>query len=183
LIKNLNRKIRLADLGTGSGVIGLSLASELPRGSSEVWLTDVSSDALDVARANLAGSGLLDGDVRVAEGNWLEAFVRVNELSRNCFDLIVSNPPYIARGDSSVESVVGDYEPHVALFAGDDGLDAYREIVPAARDWLVSGGWLVFEIGHDQGDALRRMLEQNRFKNIEIRQDLALRDRIAIGQK
>lgn len=86
-------------------------------------------------------------------------------------------------GDSSVESVVGDYEPHVALFAGDDGLDAYREIVPAARDWLVSDGWLVLEIGHDQGDALRRMLEQNRFKNIEIRQDLTLRDRIAIGQK
>ena len=183
VIKNLNRKIRLADLGTGSGVIGLSLASELPRGSSEVWLTDVSSDALDVARANLAGSGLLDGDVRVAEGNWLEAFARTPELSRNSFDLIVSNPPYIARGDSSVESVVRDYEPHVALFAGDDGLDAYREIVPAAHDWLVSDGWLVLEIGHDQGDALRRMLEQNRFKNIEIRQDLALRDRIALGQK
>jgi release factor glutamine methyltransferase len=71
----------------------------------------------------------------------------------------------------------------VALFAGDDGLDAYREIVPAARDWLVSGGWLVLEIGHDQGDAVRRMLEQNRFKNIEIRQDLALLDRIALGQK
>ena len=150
VIKNLNRKIRLADLGTGSGVIGLSLASELPRGSSEVWLTDVSSDALDVARANLAGSGLLDGDVRVAEGNWLEAFARVDELSRNSFDLIVSNPPYIARGDSSVESVVRDYEPHVALFAGDDGLDAYREIVPAARDWLVSDGWLVLEIGHER---------------------------------
>lgn len=182
MIKNLNRKIRLADLGTGSGVIGLSLASELPRGSSEVWLTDVSSDALDVARANLAGSGLLDGDVRVAEGNWLEAFARTPELSRNSFDLIVSNPPYIARGDSSVESVVRDYEPHVALFAGDDGLDAYREIVPAAHDWLVTDGWLVLEIGHDQGNALRRMLEQNRFKNIDIRQDLALRDRIALGQ-
>ena len=179
MISKTNSKLRVADLGTGSGVIGLSLASELPRGSNEVWLTDLSADALEVARANLAGLGLINGDVRVAQGSWFAALP--GEL-KNSFDLIVSNPPYIALYDPSVESSVLNHEPHLALFAGSDGLDAYREIISHADEWLVTNGWIVLEIGHQQGDAVRELLAQNSFKQIEIRKDLAGRDRIALAK-
>jgi release factor glutamine methyltransferase len=179
LLLKLKPKLRVADLGTGSGVIGLSLASELPRGSTEVWLTDLSADALEVARANLAGLGLINGDVRVVQGSW---FAALPSDLKNSFDLIVSNPPYIGVYDPSVEVSVRNHEPHLALFAGSDGLDAYREIISQAGDWLVSNGWLVLEIGHQQGDAVRDLLTQNNFKQIEIRQDLAGRDRIAIAK-
>ena len=179
MISKTNSKLRVADLGTGSGVIGLSLASELPLGSNEVWLTDLSADALEVARANLAGLGLINGDVRVAQGSWFAALP--SEL-KNSFDLIVSNPPYIALYDPSVESSVLNHEPHLALFAGSDGLDAYREIISHADEWLVTDGWIVLEIGHQQGDAVRELLAQNSFKQIEIRKDLAGRDRIALAK-
>ncbi len=179
MISKTNSKLRVADLGTGSGVIGLSLASELPRGSNEVWLTDLSADALEVARANLAGLGLINGDVRVAQGSWFAALP--SEL-KNSFDLIVSNPPYIGVYDPSVESSVLNHEPHLALFAGSDGLDAYREIISHADEWLATDGWIVLEIGHQQGDAVRELLAQNSFKQIEIRKDLAGRDRIALAK-
>lgn len=179
MISKANSKLRVADLGTGSGVIGLSLASELPRGSNEVWLTDLSADALEVARANLAGLGLINGDVRVAQGSWFAALP--SEL-KNSFDLIVSNPPYIALYDPSVESSVLNHEPHLALFAGSDGLDAYREIISHSGEWLATDGWIVLEIGHQQGDAVRELLAQNSFNQIEIRQDLAGRDRIALAK-
>ena len=179
MISKTNSKLRVADLGTGSGVIGLSLASELPRGTTEVWLTDLSADALEVARANLAGLGLINGDVRVALGSWFAALP--SEL-KNSFDLIVSNPPYIGVYDPSVESSVLNHEPHLALFAGSDGLDAYREIISHADEWLATDGWIVLEIGHQQGDAVRELLAQNSFKQIEIRKDLAGRDRIALAK-
>ncbi|MDA3004277.1 MAG: peptide chain release factor N(5)-glutamine methyltransferase, partial [Actinomycetota bacterium] len=179
MISKTNSKLRVADLGTGSGVIGLSLASELPRGTTEVWLTDLSADALEVARANLAGLGLINGDVRVAQGSWFAALP--SEL-KNSFDLIVSNPPYIALYDPSVESSVLNHEPHLALFAGSDGLDAYREIISHSGEWLATDGWIVLEIGHQQGDAVRELLAQNSFKQIEIRKDLAGRDRIALAK-
>ncbi len=179
MIGETKSKLRVADLGTGSGVIGLSLASELPRGTTEVWLTDLSADALEVARANLAGLGLINGDVRVVQGSWFAALP--SEL-RNSFNLIVSNPPYIGVYDPSVESSVLQHEPHLALFAGSDGLDAFREIIAQAGEWLVTDGWLVLEIGHQQGDAVRELLAQNSFNQIEIRQDLAGRDRIALAK-
>ena len=101
---------------------------------------------------------------------------------KNSFDLIVSNPPYIALYDPSVESSVLNHEPHLALFAGSDGLDAYREIISHADEWLATDGWIVLEIGHQQGDAVRELLAQNSFKQIEIRKDLAGRDRIALAK-
>ena len=179
MLRKSKPKLRVADLGTGSGVIGLSLASELPRGSTEVWLTDLSADALEVARANLAGSGLINSDVRIVQGSW---FAALPSKLKNSFDLIVSNPPYIGVYDPSVEVSVRNYEPHLALFAGSDGLDAYREIIAQAGEWLVTDGWLVLEIGHQQGDSVRELLAQNKFEQIEIRQDFAGRDRIAIAK-
>lgn len=178
--QKLKRKLRIVDLGTGSGVIGLALASELPLGCAEVWLTDVSADALDVARANLAGLGLVDGDVRLAQGDW---FLALPKDLKQSFNLIISNPPYIAVYDASVESVVRDYEPHLALYAGTDGLDAHRQIISQAGEWLVSDGLLVLEIGHDQGAVIRDLLSESSFMDIQIRQDYSQHDRIALARK
>lgn len=167
---------RAADLGTGSGAIGLSLATELPLDGTEVWITDASSDALDVARANLTGVGRSARNVRVAEGSWFDALptdVR--------FDLIVSNPPYVAAGSPELADSVAAWEPEFALLAGVDGLDAYRVLVPGARDHLVDGGWLVLEIGADQGDAVRDLLVTNGYAGVEIRPDLAGHDRVAVA--
>ena len=178
--QKIDSKLRIVDLGTGSGVIGLALASELPLASAEVWLTDISNDALDVARANLAGLGLVDGDVHIAQGDWFSALP--SEL-KNSFDLIISNPPYIAVYDANVESVVRDYEPHLALYAGTDGMDAHRQIISQAGEWLVADGLLVLEIGHEQGLEIRNLLEENGFNSIEIRQDYSQRDRIVLARK
>jgi len=172
--------IRIADLGTGSGVIGLALASEMPLSGVEVWLTDISNDALDVARANLAGLGLVGGDVRIACGSW---FAALPDELQHSFDIVVSNPPYIALNDASVEPTVRNWEPHLALYSGTDGLDAHRTIISQAQDWLVNSGWLVLEIGHEQGSAIRGLLLQNNFADIEIRQDYSHHDRIALARK
>jgi release factor glutamine methyltransferase len=167
---------RVVDLGTGSGAIGLSLAAELPIMGTEVWLTDYSSDAVDVARANAVGLGRAATNVRVCHGSWFDALpVDV----RGEIDVVVSNPPYIADGDAEVAESVLEYEPHTALFAGDDGLDDVRTIARDAREWLRSGGWLVMEIGYQQGDAVKALLEGFGFADVTIAKDLTGRPRIA----
>jgi release factor glutamine methyltransferase len=167
---------RVVDLGTGSGAIGLSLAAELPLTGTEVWLTDYSTDAVDVARANAIGLGRAAANVRVCHGSWFDALpVDV----RGEIDVVVSNPPYIADGDAEVAESVLEYEPHTALFAGDDGLDGVRTIARDARDWLRSGGWLVMEIGYQQGDAVKALLEGFGFVDVAIANDLTGRPRIA----
>jgi len=167
---------RVVDLGTGSGAIGLSLAAELPIMGTEVWLTDYSTDAVDVARANAIGLGRVAANVRVSHGSWFDALpVDV----RGEIDVVVSNPPYIADGDAEVAESVLEYEPHTALFAGDDGLDDVRTIARDARDWLRSGGWLVMEIGYQQGDAVKALLEGFGFADVTIANDLTGRTRIA----
>jgi release factor glutamine methyltransferase len=167
---------RVVDLGTGSGAIGLSLAAELPIMGTEVWLTDYSTDAVDVARANAIGLGRAAANVRVCHGSWFDALpVDV----RGEIDVVVSNPPYIADGDPEVAESVLEYEPHTALFAGDNGLDDVRVIARDARDWLRSGGWLVMEIGYQQGDAVKALLEGFGYADVTIANDLTGRPRIA----
>lgn len=172
-------RLRIADLGTGSGAIGLSMADELPISGTEVWLTDDSSDSLDVARANLAGLGRRAANVCIAKGSWYEALP--TEL-KGTFDVIVSNPPYIADGDEEVEQSVVGWEPASALFAGVDGLRDLRVIVVGAREWLGPGGWLVVEIGHRQGDAVRQMFSDAGLDSVRVGQDLAGRDRYVEGR-
>jgi len=167
----------VADLGTGSGAIGLSLATELPLQGTTVWITDVSEAALAVASSNLPGIGRAARNVRVAHGRWFEA---LPEGER--FDVIVSNPPYVAEGSAELEESVAKWEPRDALLAGVEGLDAIREIVAGAPEHLAAGGWLVLEIGADQGRAVRELYEQAGFEKFEIRKDLAGRDRIAVAQ-
>jgi release factor glutamine methyltransferase len=166
----------VADLGTGSGAIGLSMAFELPRQGTVVWITDVSSDAIDVARSNLAGIGPAAANVRVGHGSWLEALPDDTQ-----FDVIVSNPPYVAIGSSDLDPSVGDWEPSNALFAGTDGLDDIRTIADGARVRLRPGGVLVLEIGADQGRAVDDILRRAGFADVEVRPDLSGRDRIALA--
>jgi release factor glutamine methyltransferase len=168
----------VADLGTGSGAIGLSLADELPPNGTTVWITDLSAEALDVARANIAGIGPAGVNVRTAHGSWLDALPEGIEC-----DVIVSNPPYVAVGSPDLDAVVSDWEPHAALFAGPDGLDEIRVLIADAPGRLRAGGWLVLEIGADQGAVVASLLSTNGYVDVEIRRDLAGRDRIAVGRR
>ena len=168
----------VVDMGTGSGAIGLSLAHELPLAGTTVWLTDVSPDALDVARANLAGIGRNGANVRIAAGDWFAALPA--ELA-GTVDVLVANPPYVAEGDDDVEDVVARHEPHIALFSGNDGLDAIRFIAAGVCNWLRPGGVLVLEIGHQQGAAVREVLAAHGLRDVQIRCDLTGRDRIAMA--
>ena len=168
----------VVDMGTGSGAIGLSLAHELPLVGTTVWLTDVSPDALDVARANSAGIGRNGANVRIAAGDWFAALPA--ELA-GTVDVLVANPPYVAEGDDDVEDVVSRHEPHIALFSGNDGLDAIRAIAAGIRKWLRPNGVLVLEIGHQQGVAVRDVLAAHGLRDVQIRGDLTGRDRIAVA--
>ena len=166
------------DLGTGSGAIGLAIADELPLEGTAVWITDASPEALHVARANLAGIGRAAQNVRVAEGSWFEALPAGER-----FDVIVSNPPYVADGSVDAARIVTDWEPAPALFAGPDGLDDLRVIIAAAPDWLSPDGWLVVEHGHDQGEAVSTLLSSAGFVDVETRRDLAGHDRVGLGRR
>jgi release factor glutamine methyltransferase len=168
----------VVDLGTGSGAIGLALADELPVEGTTVWLTDSSSDALDVARANLAGIGRAAQNVRIGLGSWFEGLPADLQA-----DVIVSNPPYVAEGSVALEAIVGDWEPASALFAGAAGLDDIRVIVDGALRRLHPGGALVLEIGGDQGAAVSALLAGAGYVDVEIRPDLAGNDRIAIAHR
>ena len=177
--RTLERPIVAVDLGTGSGALGLSLLAELPRTALEVWLTDVSLDALDVARANNAGLGIAGSGARFAHGSWFDA---LPTHLRGSVRLVVSNPPYIAARDPAVDASVHEWEPHEALYAGDDGLDAVRVIAAGANHWLEPGGWLVLEIGTGQGPAVAALLQSAGFDHVEIRPDLAGHDRVALAR-
>lgn len=170
---------RIVDLGTGSGVIGLSLAVELPVSGTEIWMTDVSVEALDLARANVAGIGRAGANVRLAEGSW---FAALPENLRGAVDMVVSNPPYIAVGDDEVHADVVEWEPHGALFAGGDGLDALRIIVADTPQWLAPAGWLIVEIGHRQGPDVSALMSDAGFTDVRVGRDLAGRDRYVEGR-
>lgn len=176
LARTLARPITVVDLGAGSGAIGLAIADELPTEGVTVWLTDASEGAVDLARANLAGMGRTAVNVRVAVGSWFDA-LPIGTL----VDVAVANPPYIADGAVVDDSVRG-WEPHEALFAGADGLDDIRLLVADAPRWVRPGGWLVLEIGADQGAAVDALLRTAGYHGVDIRSDRAARDRVALAQ-
>jgi len=167
-----------ADLGTGSGAIGLSLAAELPLDGTTVWITDADRAALDLAAANISGIGRSAINVRAAHGSWFEALP--NDVR---FDVIVSNPPYVAVGSPDLAADVLEWEPSSALFAGPDGLDDIRHLVAGAPAHLADDGWLLLEIGADQGAEVEALLIADRYRDVEIRPDLAGHDRIAMGRR
>jgi release factor glutamine methyltransferase len=180
LARALPPPIICADLGTGSGAIGLSLAAELPVDGVTVWMTDASSDALDVARANAAGIGRAGANVRLARGDWFDALPA--ELCGR-LALVVTNPPYVRDDDPELEPIVRDWEPAVALFGGSDGLDAIRHVVAEAPRWLQPGGWLVLEIGSGQGERVAELLDGAGFDEVAIAADLGGHDRVAVARR
>lgn len=177
-IRDVGRGVTIADLGTGSGAVGLSLLHELPFESVEVWMTDVSEDALHVARANAAGVGRNAVGARFGQGNWYEA---LPAQLHGSLDAIVSNPPYIATGDPLVGDSVLKWEPHSALFAGKDGLKDLRAVVSGATDWLVPGGLLAVEMGFSQANVVSQLFESAGFTKISLHKDLAGLDRFVTG--
>jgi release factor glutamine methyltransferase len=158
---------KIVDIGTGSGAIAITLALET--GASVVG-TDISLAALRVAAANALGSRV----------QWLAC--DLGSALAGGFDLVVSNPPYIATRDkSTLQREVRDYEPEIALFGGDDGLDVYRRLVPEAARLLAPGGWLVMELGHTSSEAVAGML--NSWSDVETRKDLAGLPRVIIARR
>jgi release factor glutamine methyltransferase len=151
---------------------------ELPFESAEVWMTDVSEDALHVARANAAGIGRNAVGARFSHGSWYQALPADLQGS---LDAIVSNPPYIATGDPLVGESVLKWEPHSALFAGNDGLNDLRVVVSGATDWLVPGGLLAVEMGFTQATVVSQLFESAGFKNVSVHKDLAGLDRFVTG--
>ncbi len=180
LARALPRPIVCADLGTGSGAIGLSLATELGLDGVTVWMTDHSSEALDVARANAAGVGRAAANVRLAHGHWFDA---LPEELLGQLAIIVSNPPYVADDDDELEQIVRDWEPATALFGGADGLDEIRHIVAEAGRWLRPGGWLVMEIGSRHGDRVADLLSSTGLDGVAIETDLSGYDRVAVARR
>lgn len=163
---------RCIDLGTGSGIIAVSLGCELP--AAAVTAVDISAAALDVAAENARRLGAVV-DFRL--GSWYAPLVGQR------FDLVVSNPPYIAAGDSHLEMNGLPHEPRLALTDGGDGLACLRAIVAGAMDHLESGGWLLFEHGYDQGKISRNLLSEAGFESTFTAPDLAGIDRVSGGRK
>ncbi|MEO7433399.1 MAG: peptide chain release factor N(5)-glutamine methyltransferase, partial [Dokdonella sp.] len=163
----------VADLGTGSGAIALALARERPR--ARVLATDASGDALSIARAN--AKRLVIGNVTFAQGDWCDA------LGDQRYDLLVSNPPYIALDDPHLREGDLRYEPASALSSGVDGLDAIRRIVAAAPEHLHPRGTLLLEHGWDQAARVRALLDERGFVAIETARDTAGHERITIAQR
>lgn len=161
----------VVDLGTGSGAIALSVAAEVP--SSLVWATDVSEAALRVARANLAGMGRAGTRVTMCLGSWFEALPP--ELTGG-IDVLVSNPPYVPR-DAPLPDDVRDHEPHLALFADDDGFECVHTILAEAPRWLRPGGVVVVEMGETQTERAVSIARSVGLVGLETIVDLAGRPR------
>lgn len=166
---------RIVDIGTGSGAIAVALAKHLPEAS--ITATEISSAALTLARRNAERNGGADR-IRFIAGDLLAA------VADERFELVVSNPPYVSEDDrASLAIEVRDYEPAQALFAGTEGLAVYRRLISEAFAVLVSGGFLVLEIGHGQKAAIGALLETAGFTAIEFTPDLQGIPRVAVAQR
>ena len=165
----------ILDIGTGSGCIPISLGKY---GSfTEILAVDISVKALGYAVKNAKRNKI---SVKFLES---DLFSAVPAEYKERLDAIVSNPPYIPKKDiEELMTEVKDFEPLNALDGGEDGLDFYRRIVKESREWLRKGGWLFFEIGYDQGEALKVLLQEQGFGEIRVIQDLAGLDRVVCGR-
>jgi len=173
-IKSINKNnIKILDLCTGSGIIGITLRKELESKSLKVVASDISEEALKVAKENAI---MNEAEVKFIQS---DIFENINEK----FDIIVSNPPYIAYSDKiTMEDNVLNYDPHLALFAEEDGMYFYREIVENSKEYLNKDGMIFFEIGYDQREKILKLANENEFK-AEVYKDINGRDRMAILER
>ena len=179
--------IKILDLGTGSGCITIALATQLPH--AQFWACDVSSDALAVAKEN-ARRHDVDDRITFIHADMIDLAdmrnSREGTLSHfDLFDLIVTNPPYITQPElTTLQPEVRDWEPHLALDGGQDGLDFYRHLLQDCPILLHPGGWLVMEIGYDQSEAIRRVAEaQPLLTDCCVRPDYAGLPRVMSAQR
>lgn len=168
-----NDAFRIADLGTGSGAVALAVAGERP--CSEVTASDISETALEVARNNARRLGI--GNISFVHGDWLAP------LTGRRFEMIVSNPPYIAEGDECLKDADISHEPDAALRSGPAGLDALRAIGSQACGHLCPGGWILLEHGHDQQTDVANILTQGGLQEIVCHKDYSGHPRISVGRK
>ena len=167
--KLFNYPVDIIDLGTGSGVIGLTLEQKLD--TNKVDLIDISEEALQVAQENIKR---LNSKAKTIKSDMLSSITEK-------YDIIISNPPYI-KDNEEIEDIVKDNEPHIALYAGVDGLDYYRKIISSLKDHLKDKTLIAFEIGCDQSQDIKELLEKE-IENIEVEiiKDLQDRDRIILA--
>lgn len=166
---------RIVDVGTGSGAIAVALAAHCAH--ANLTAIDISADALDVARAN-AERNHVAARIRFVQGDLLAG------IAPSSAEFVVSNPPYVPETDrATLDGEVRDHEPPLALFAGEDGLAIYRQLIPAAHAVLVEGGWLLLEIGYGQAEAIRALLNLAGFGAIEFVRDLQAIERVAVARK
>lgn len=170
-----NRESQIVlDIGTGSGAIGITIAKEMK--NSKVLACDLSDSALEIAKMN--GLNLEVPNIKFQKSDLF------SEIKFTNFDLIVSNPPYISQEEyESLQVEVKMHEPQMALTDNKDGLYFYKKITRESVNHLKNGGILAFEIGYNQGEAVKNLLEKNSFENIEVIKDYQGQDRIVIGVK
>jgi len=170
--------LRILDLGTGSGAVVVAVASERP--NHEFYAVDRSEEVLAVARGNAKIHGL-DKTITFLHGDWFDP---VREEGQH-FDVIVSNPPYIATSElEELPPEIGRHEPWKALDGGPDGLDAIRLIVVEASDHLLPGGWLLFEIGHDQWVRVKKLISAaGAYSDLSVIKDYSGHERVARARR
>jgi release factor glutamine methyltransferase len=174
------RRPVVADVGTGSGCIAVSLACRLPL--AVLYATDRSAESLHVARRNAQRHGV-SGQVTFLEGDLLKP-LHAREMSGRV-DVVVSNPPYIAEREwETLQPEVRLFEPRVALAGGEDGLAVYRRLVEESTEFLSAGGWLVMEVGQGQAESVRRLLDATgQYGSVDVRPDRAGIDRVVCAQR
>ncbi len=177
--------LRIADVGTGSGCIAVALAHELLH--AEIFATDISADALQVARHNAERHGVADRVLFVPTNLLQELLDRrgVSDSDARSFDLIVSNPPYVARNEADeLAREVRDHEPAAALFGGPTGIELYERLIEQAAALLDERGILVLELGYNCADAVRAMLSRQRvWANVSVTKDLAGIPRVIAAER
>src|SRR5579859_228463 len=166
-------RLRLVDVGTGSGCIALALASELPY--AEIHACDISEDALEIARINAARLGL-GAKVLFRKSDLLSVYAGEK------FDFVVSNPPYVGEADADkVQKQVREFEPRIAVFSGHEGMDVYRKLAPQAQEHLREGGWFVAEIGFSEEGKVRELLAG--WEDVQVTADLQGIPRVIAARK
>ena len=173
-------RFTILDLCTGSGCIAVSLAKEIP--DCHIYAVDVSEKALNVARENAERHGGIADRINFLQGDLFGPLKCLKLVKR--VDLIVSNPPYIAKTMmKDLQPEIRDYEPEIAVYAGEDGLDFYRRIISEAPKYLAKDGCILLEMGYGQAEEIKKLIEQHKaFEHIDIKKDFAGIDRVIKAQ-